>query len=140
MPTEKILPIGFEALGRFGIGDQSNTLYFDGQKVHTDAIVSLTERQTKFALVVGLATIVAALSSLTYSSIYVIDTLLRTKPPIQVEISTPKQLPFPVILPEAKPKAVAPAPSPQAAPGQEPTPAPPSPPLQRQPTPDVPPK
>jgi hypothetical protein len=140
MPTEKILPVNFRLLGRFGIGEQSNGLYFDGERVHTDSVVSLTKKQQKFAIVVSIATIVAALSSLSYSVVYVIDTLLRTKPPAQVEISTPKQLPFPVILPEVSPKEVAPAPPPppQAAPAQEPAPAPTSPPVQRQPTPDAP--
>ncbi len=77
MPSEEINLIDLEALGRFGIGAKTNALYFDGQRVHTDAVIGLTKFQKLIALSVSVATIVAALATVVYSGTYVYDTLLR---------------------------------------------------------------
>jgi hypothetical protein len=114
--TEDLEPIDFENLGRFSIGKTSRTLYFDGQRVHTDALVSLTPRQAKFAGAAAIAAIVAGASTFGYWIVYTYDTLIRTKSPIQAEISTPKALPFPVALSPVVPNLVTSAPEPQPPP------------------------
>jgi hypothetical protein len=79
MASEKIEPIGLKGLSRFGIGETSNSLYFDKQKVHTDAVLNLTGRQTGFAIFVAFATVVGAVATSIYSGVYVYDTLIRPK-------------------------------------------------------------
>lgn len=126
--TEELEQIDFENLGRFSIGKTSRTLYFDGHRVHTDALVSLTPRQAKFAGAAAIAAVIGGLSTLSYTSVYIFDTLIRSKPPVRAEISTPKALPFPVTLPpagapEPQPLPQKPAEKPQT-PAQQGAPAP----------------
>ncbi len=99
MADEELEAIDLKTLGRFGIGRNSNALYFDGQRVHTDATFRLTERQARFAGAAAIAAILGGLSTLCYSSVYIFDTLFRTKPPVRAEISTPEKAPFPVSIP-----------------------------------------
>jgi len=125
MADEEIKPINLEVLGRFGIGAESNTLYFDGERIHTDATVRLTDRQARFAGAAAVGALIGGLSSFIYGSVYVTDTLFRTKPPVRAEISTPEKAPFPVTIPlQNGPTSAAPA-TPTPKPAPEPVPAPP---------------
>jgi len=60
MPNQKLLPIDLKNLGRFAIGEEDHALYFDNEKVQMQAAVSLTRRQTNWAVAAALAAIFAA--------------------------------------------------------------------------------
>lgn len=96
MADEQIDPIDLKVLGRFGIGKSSNSLYFDGQKVHTDAYFNLTPRQASFAWVVAIFTVLGGIATVAYSSVYIYDALFRKKPSPQVIISTSDGMSLPV--------------------------------------------
>lgn len=60
----KLTPVQIEPedVGRFSI-DEMNNLYWDGQLIHTEAVIKLTAPQNRLAKVVGIAAIVGSLAT-----------------------------------------------------------------------------
>jgi hypothetical protein len=76
-----LVPISLEQLGHFSI-DENRRLYWDGQAIQTESVVVLSGKQSKWAVIIALATILSALSAATYTGVYVYS-FLHPKPVIQ---------------------------------------------------------
>ena len=63
MADQKLNPIDIEHLGRFAIGEEDHSLYYNNEKVQMQYAVSLTRKQVHWAVAAALAAILAALAS-----------------------------------------------------------------------------
>lgn len=61
--TEKLKEISIGDMGRFKIGEQTNTLYFDDQRVQTASMIVLSPGQGIWALIVAVFTAVGAIAA-----------------------------------------------------------------------------
>ncbi|MBN8500917.1 MAG: hypothetical protein J0M19_07185 [Sphingomonadales bacterium] len=61
--TEPLKEITLGDMGRFKIGEQSNALYFDNERVHTATMVVLSPGQGFWAICVALFTAIAAIAA-----------------------------------------------------------------------------
>lgn len=61
--TEKVIPAGLQELSRFGVGEESNALYFDGNRVETTTMVVLTDNQKLGGFVLAASAFVGAIAA-----------------------------------------------------------------------------
>jgi hypothetical protein len=102
----KPVPIDLPQLAHFSI-DEDGPLYWHGKAVQTESVVVLSGRQSTWAIVIAIATVVAALSSAAYTGLY--WSSLRPHPQATVAPqSAPAQIP-----------TAAPSPSPPSKPDQK---------------------
>jgi outer membrane protein OmpA-like peptidoglycan-associated protein len=87
---EEIIPAGLKELSRFGVGKGSNALYFDNQRVHTDANLNLSRVQMALAILAAVSAFVGAIAT-SVSALTAIETL---------EIQQTKQILPPAETPE----------------------------------------
>jgi hypothetical protein len=71
------VPIDLKQLAHFSI-DENGRLYWDGKVVQTESVVVLSGKQSFWAVLIAIATIVSAISSSLYTGFY-LSTLLRPK-------------------------------------------------------------
>lgn len=76
-----LVPISLEQLGHFSI-DENRRLYWDGQAIQTESVVVLSGKQSTWAIVIAIATILSACSAMLYTGVYVYS-VLHPKPVIQ---------------------------------------------------------